>query len=81
MITTLMTRPDFEQWLRQHRRAPLASVGVPVLVACDCGDVNCHGWRFVASAASTGLEEVRLLDRAQEPLPARGRALTGTGRA
>jgi len=41
----LMTREEFEAWLRQKR------VNIRVwpheIVSCRCGDCNCHGWRLV----------------------------------
>lgn len=42
-----MTREQFEQFLSSIRfgiavRAPYN------IVACQCGDINCHGWRLVA---------------------------------
>ena len=46
MRARLMTRTEFEDWFSKQRgdlyvRAPYD------LVPCACGDVNCHGWRFV----------------------------------
>lgn len=42
----LMTRKAFEQWVtdsfvRVTARRPYQ------IVPCQCGDVDCHGWRFI----------------------------------
>jgi hypothetical protein len=43
-----MTKDEFEAWLSRQR----ADIYVwPYdVAACDCGDVNCRGWRLVAKA-------------------------------
>ncbi len=45
----LMTRDEFEHWaIENHIRL---MVPAPYrLVPCACGDINCHGWRFVRGA-------------------------------
>lgn len=51
----LMTREQFESFvtgLTGHRggsNGPLLVYVEPPydVVPCDCGDLNCHGWRFV----------------------------------
>jgi len=47
--TTKQTREEFEQFLkRRYGGAPPIVAAAPwTIVACDCGDVNCHGWRIV----------------------------------
>jgi hypothetical protein len=47
----LMTRAEFERFIATAQtklfvRSPYA------LVPCQCGDINCHGWRFVEVRAS-----------------------------
>lgn len=42
----LMTRAEFEHWLASSQPG-LYDEGRDRLVACHCGDVNCHGWRIV----------------------------------
>jgi hypothetical protein len=45
-----MTQRAFLAWFRWHGGDVL--VGPPaVAVPCDCGDINCRGWRFVRDAA------------------------------
>lgn len=42
----LMTRAEFERFIVDSN----VRVYVPwpyLIVACGCGDCNCHGWRFV----------------------------------
>lgn len=41
----LMTREEFRDWLREKRVS--IRVWPHDLVACECGDLNCHGWRLV----------------------------------
>lgn len=51
----LMTRDEFEAFVTADRRthggatAPIRIYARPPydLRPCTCGDVNCHGWRFV----------------------------------
>jgi len=41
-----MTRQEFEAWVSKNGRA--IYVRPPYdLEPCLCGDVNCHGWKFV----------------------------------
>jgi hypothetical protein len=45
----VMTRLEFEAFLWQ-RNGPMSAAFVRFpfdIVPCDCGDVNCHGWRLV----------------------------------
>lgn len=46
---TLMTRRAFEEWMSAKGRAIYIDGPYDVL-PCRCGDVNCHGWRFVGRA-------------------------------
>jgi hypothetical protein len=42
----LMTRAEFEAWFGKQRND--VYVRPPYeLAPCDCGDLNCHGWRFI----------------------------------
>ena len=44
----IMTREAFETFMRDRNAQMRIFVRPPYqLVPCDCGDVNCHGWRFV----------------------------------
>jgi len=47
----LMTKAEFEAFLLgvATRDGSLKVYVAPpyTVVRCDCGDVNCHGWRFV----------------------------------
>jgi hypothetical protein len=46
-----MTIEEFERWAIDNT----IYVKVPPpyrVVRCDCGDVNCHGWRFVAQGTA-----------------------------
>lgn len=46
----LMTRKEFDHFAT----GVVLFVSSPyALVPCHCGDVNCHGWRFVESRAET----------------------------
>jgi len=42
----LMTREEFDHFAT---RVVLFVSSPYALVPCRCGDVNCHGWRFVES--------------------------------
>ena len=43
-----MTRGDFERFVVNPRGRPQIFVDPPWdIAACDCGDVNCRGWRLV----------------------------------
>lgn len=44
---SVWTRADFETWLRDARVK--IYVDPYEIIACHCGDVNCHGWRLVPS--------------------------------
>jgi hypothetical protein len=47
----LMTEAEFRRWAIANVVRPL--VPAPCrLVACACGDLNCHGWRFVAEVSN-----------------------------
>jgi len=46
-----MTRDAFEAWFRRMR-CDLYVTAPYDLIACRCGDVNCHGWRFVERLGS-----------------------------
>ena len=53
----LMTREEFEHFAAGHPGHPGGNgplsiyVGQPYrIVPCRCGDLNCHGWRFVAGS-------------------------------
>ena len=48
---SLMTRDAFEAWFRRMR-CDLYVTAPYDLIACRCGDVNCHGWRFVERLGS-----------------------------
>lgn len=42
----LMTMEEFERWAIDNSIRPM--VAPPYrLIECDCGDINCHGWRFI----------------------------------
>jgi len=49
MPARLMTRAAFEWWVNVN--AIDVVIAKPHLEQCDCGDINCHGWRFVACRA------------------------------
>lgn len=46
----LMTRAEFERFLASQRSRSHVD-GVTSIVACNCGDVNCHGWRLIPKVA------------------------------
>ena len=43
----LLTIEEFEQFIDVNYVRVLAPDPCHV-IPCDCGDINCHGWRFVA---------------------------------
>ncbi len=49
---SMMSQGEFERWFGKSGRAIL--LRTPSLLApCACGDVNCHGWRFLPSLKQT----------------------------
>jgi len=47
-----MTRVEFERWFAARKNRALYVRSPYQIVACHCGDVNCHGWRFVEVRSS-----------------------------
>jgi len=48
-----MTREEFEHWFLNRKGANALYITGPVdVVPCRCGDVNCHGWRFVPAGCA-----------------------------
>lgn len=45
-----MTRAAFITWIAEAKLWPEKPEQYEI-VACACGDVNCHGWRFVEVSA------------------------------
>ena len=43
-----MTRDEFLRFITERNVTVRVYVREPyLLTSCECGDVNCHGWRFV----------------------------------
>ncbi len=43
----LMSRAEFEAFARDPRNVRIVVRPPFEIVPCGCGDLNCHGWRFV----------------------------------
>jgi len=54
----LLTREEFERWLLDNNIRPLVRPPFS-LVPCVCGDVNCHGWRFIIDEARGQVDPAR----------------------
>jgi hypothetical protein len=54
-----MTREAFERFLLERGRSrPRIVVDPPwAIVACDCDDVNCRGWRLLEARQGSSQEE------------------------
>ena len=54
-----MTKSQFVAWLKEGR-SPVY-VWPAIVVPCNCGDVNCHGWRLVSSVG-VGQRPIEFVD-------------------
>jgi hypothetical protein len=54
----LMSRAEFDRFI-ERKKIPICVAPPYDVVPCSCGDVNCHGWRFVAViGARSGIRDL-----------------------
>ena len=66
----LLTREAFLRFVTDRRDPIALQIDPPyVLRPCTCGDVNCHGWRFVVrDGAVSDVSDTRRSSRQEVPM-------------